>query len=267
MGKKIIITRAHHQAQVFATSLVNAVSGINMSDFVFEPMTEIVHFPFDLAQFEVYDGIIMTSMNAAVSLGLNAPAREMLSDKPFYCVGPHTQQKIKSVGVQNVDIVMPSAQKLSDELLKRGVGSLCRNKRLLYMRGRDAAFDMKAVLMESKYGKELGVQVDDLVCYEAKAMERFSPNILEALPVGDIGLVTFFSERTAKIFARFWAALIEKDEAYEGILKGSKALCVSSDVAECVHDVFGKSACVVSKTADMAGMIDKMSDLRCSDSP
>ena len=115
MSKKIVITRSNHQAQAFAAAIVNQVNGISMNDFVFEPMTEIVHFPFDTSKVEEYDGIIMTSMNAAVSLELNAPARDSFADKPFYCVGEHIQQKILSMGAQDVAMCMPIAAALFDK--------------------------------------------------------------------------------------------------------------------------------------------------------
>lgn len=260
MGKKIFVTRANHQAQAFAAAVVNRVSGINMNDFIFEPMTDIVHFPINTAKFEEYGGIIMTSMNAAVSLGLNAPARNLLADKPFYCVGEHTKQKILSLGAQDVAICTPTARQLADEMLKGDKVQLSDGKKLLYIRGRDVTLDMKEALNEGKNSEKFNNRVDQIVCYEAKAIERFSPNIAEALAPKDVGLITFFSKRTVDVFTRLWNEALEKDCEYKDAMDGVKVLCISQDVAECVHGLFGKSACIVSKEPNMASMVDKIDE-------
>ena len=261
MGKKIVITRANHQAQAFASAILNRISGVSMNDFVFEPMSEIIHFPFNPTKFEDYDGIIMTSMNAVVSLGLNAPARDLLVDKPFYCVGEHTKQKILGLGAQNVDICEPTGEDLSKAMQKANILNKDDGQKLLYMRGRNIAFDIKAALLETK-GKDgpLG-SVEEVMCYEARAVDRFSPNIQELLEPDNIGLMTFFSKRTAEVFVKLWNEEIEKEAGYKDGIKGVKVLCISQKVAEVVHDVFGKSACVVAKTPSMVGMVDKLEDL------
>ena len=258
MGKKILVTRANHQAQAFAAAIVNCISGISMNDFIFEPMTNIVHFPFNTSKFEDYGGIIMTSMNAAVSLGLNAPVRDLLADKPFYCVGEHTQQKILSVGASDVAICMPTAEELAKEMLKADKVYITDGKKFLYMRGRDVILDIKEVLTEDKKNEQYHNRVDDIVCYEARAVERFSPNIAEALLPCDVGLITFFSKRTAEVFVKLWEEALEKECEYKEAMDGVKALCISQDVAEIVHELFGKSACIVSKKPDMVSMIDQI---------
>jgi uroporphyrinogen-III synthase len=260
MGKKILITRANHQAQAFATVAVNRLNGVSMNDFIFEPMTDIVHFPINTAEFEEYGGIIMTSMNAAVSLGLNAPARALLADKPFYCVGEHTKQKILSLGAQNVAICTPTATQLAKEMLKGDKVSLNEGKKLLYMRGRDVTLDMKVALSEDDKNEKYCNRVDQIVCYEARAVERFSPNIAEALAPKDVGLITFFSKRTAEVFVKLWNQALEKDCEYKDAMDGVKALCISQDVAACVHELFGKSACIVSDKPEMSSMIDKIDE-------
>ncbi|MFP4097862.1 MAG: uroporphyrinogen-III synthase [Alphaproteobacteria bacterium] len=259
--KKIVVTRANHQAQAFAAALVNRANGISMNDFVFEPMTEIIHFPFNTAKFEDYSGIIMTRMNAAVSLGLNAPARDLLVDRPFFCVGEHTKQKILDVGAQEVAICAPTAKKLVEEMFASRNGTLCARKKFLYLRGRDIAFDMKEALVSSPRGETQCVSVDEIVCYEAKAVKRFSPNISEALLLGEVGLITFFSKRTAEVFLGLWEEESEKDEAYEEQIKNVKVLCMSKDVAESVQDIFGRKNCFYADKPSMDGMIDKVKDV------
>jgi len=260
MSKKILITRANHQAQAFAATVVNHSNGINMNDFVFEPMSEIVHFPFNTSKFEEYGGIIMTSMNAAVSLELNAPARDLLADKPFYCVGEHTKQKVIGLGAGDVAICAPTPKKLSDEMLKADKVRLSDGKKFLYMRGRDVAFDLKTALVEDEDTQRYNNRVDEIVCYEARAVERFSPNIAEALLPDDVGLITFFSKRTAEVFVRLWNEELDKESEFTDSINGVKALCISQDVADCVEDLFGKSACLVAKTSNMTGMIDKIEE-------
>jgi uroporphyrinogen-III synthase len=259
MPKKIIVTRSNHQAQAFASSVVNRLGGISMNDFVFEPMTEIVHFPFDITRLQDYDGIIMTSLNAAVSLELNAPTRHMLADKPFYCVGDHTKQKLLSIGATNVVLCARTPDLLAEEMLTGEEGSLCVGKRFLYMRGRDVALEIGKVLKSGTKGKgRFAVTVDEAVCYEAKPVSRFSPNIKESLLPEEVGLIVFFSVRTAEAFARLWAQELGKEEAYVEALKGVKALCIDEKIAKCVQSVFGKDDCVVVETPDLTSMIDEI---------
>ena len=92
---------------------------------------------------------------------------------------------------------------------------------LLYLRGRDIAYDLKHEL------EGAGFQVVDIVMYEAIAVEEFSPEVQYELRGQRIDGVILFSPRTAQLFVQ----LTEKGNLVQYVQE-INCFCMSEAVAE-----------------------------------
>lgn len=232
-SQKIVITRPEAQGRAF----IERLEGCDSSGFLLEPLLSIRPMPVSLPNPDLYDGVIVTSVHGADIFHLADPA---WLGKPFYCVGGSVAAALKGKGVKNICLIASVAIALVQE-----VGALCRsdNSRILYLRGRDVAFDVKSTLTEAN------IRVDELVCYEALSVEKFSDTFLRSLENSEISAITFFSKRTATVFLE-----CVRISNVQNNLKDIKALCISDGVLDYLHSVFGRNI-VVSDTPDANGML------------
>lgn len=249
MNKKIVITRSQQQSEALALEIINHPCNLSMNDLLIEPITHVAHFPINTETMKAYDGIIITSSNAVTSLSLCAPNAEIINNVPFFCVGEQTKDNIKSLGDNvHIEICAPTVMDLVDRINEADTWG---EKQFLYLRGRDIAYDMKSDVCN----KDNINHIDEAICYDAKAAERFTPNYTEAVIAGKIGAVCFLSKRTAEIFVR-----LMEQEYKNGVLSPAhfgdvKALAISESARECLERVFEAENCIISKTPDMDGLI------------
>ncbi|PCJ98204.1 MAG: hypothetical protein COA45_08630 [Zetaproteobacteria bacterium] len=230
--KKIVITRPKAQGRAFAKSMVVEDS----SCFLMEPLLEIRYLPVLLPEPDRYDGVIVTSVHGAKAfLGAN---RQWL-EKPFYCVGESVVVALQDVGVQNIVFVAPIASDLAGRI-KEHIGDF--NPKLLYMRAQDVAFDFKGALGQGH------CQFDELVCYEAIAVTKFSDGFITAIKNREVSAITFFSKRTAKVFLE-----CVRVSSIQQHLMDIQALCINDSMIECLYSIFGQNI-EISDTSDADGM-------------
>ena len=254
MNKKIVITRAQQQSQAFAYNVVNHACGLSMNDLIIESMTHVTHFPINIEQLKAYDGIIITSSNAVTSLNLSAPKAEIIGNMAFFCVGERTKENIENLGEGiHVEINAPTVKDLVEDINKE---QNWNDKQLLYLRGRDVAFDVKTDICDGENINHL----EEVICYDAKASQRLTPNFIEALLAGKVGAVSFFSKRTAEIFVRLMEHEYGKETLCPADFEGIKALAISDTALECLERVFKTENCIISKTPDMDGMIVRIEE-------
>ena len=223
--RKIVVTRPVTQAELFVENVCASQDGLMAADFMVEPMLSIEFLQINALDLSVYDGVIITSQHSGqVYTGVRGQSL------PVFSVGS---------SYEGCELSAPTAGELA--------AAICthyphQQLRLLYLRGKHVAFDMKGEL------EVAGYQVDDIVCYEACAAERFSLEFLSDMEAGNIGAVSFFSKRSAEIFLQ----LAKNSQVFDG-LRGIKALCISKAVLEYVYPVSGDDAlCAV--TPDAQGM-------------
>ncbi len=214
--KKTLITRPKDQGLLFAQQVGGGVDG-----FLFEPLIEINHLNIALPDFDIYDGIITTSRHAKdiVPKGVHC-----------YSVGDYA----------------PTASDLADKIISDN-----QNKKLLYIRGKDIAFDMRRALKNH--------QIDELISYEAVASASLSAEAIDAFKNHEIGEVVFFSKRTAEIFVK----LAIKHGILDNI-GNAKALCISDSVVECLHSIFEGDNIEVSYYPDVCAMARMVNNIRGS---
>ncbi len=234
--KKIIITRPIDQGKEFAQLIMSKIDNIKATDIIFEPMLEIIHIDVDIGGVLKYDGVIVTSANAIHIIKKNPDLKNI----PFCCVGKKTAQKLKNIGVQHIDIIAKTSAELLDIINKRRV------KNFLYLRGKDIFFDL---------AKNSDFTVTEVVCYEAKKVDRFSNDFLKYMSDNKDGdcLIAFFSRRTAENFVRLLSILNRKNSVD---LNKIHVLCISDSVLKCVDINLKKGRSFISVSPDVEGMLD-----------
>jgi uroporphyrinogen-III synthase len=143
-----------------------------------------------------WDGVIMTSANAARALREH-PRRDELLPLKLFAVGRTTAQAARACGFGDVVSADGDVSDLLD-LLARSPGHAGR---LLYLTGADRTVDVSAALAAS------GMQVDTVVIYRAVADTKLPGEVEAALAAQEIDGVLHFSPRTAAAFVAATAAL------------------------------------------------------------
>ena len=229
MGR-ILITRSSAQGQEFVNKHCLG-AGFEISDFFFEPLIEIKKFGVITPDLEIYDGVIFTSVNACHVLPSD------IVDIPVYCVGEVLAKKYKT----------SKAYATASELVQNILSDYPDGgRRFLYLRGEDVSFDIKAEL------EQAGHDVADAIAYKAVAAQEFSDEFIWAIRNNEISVITFFSERTAKIFVELAKSANIIDE-----LKTIKVLCISDRMVGCTYSIFGENI-ELSATPDAYGMAQRL---------
>jgi uroporphyrinogen-III synthase len=136
-----------------------------------------------------WDGVIMTSANAARALSDHARRNELLPLKLF-AVGRNTAHAARACGFGDV----VSADGDVSDLLALLARSPGHAGRLLYLAGADRTVDLSAALAP------VGMHVDTVAIYQAVAETRLPSEVEAAFAAGEIHGVLHFSPRTAAAF-------------------------------------------------------------------
>ncbi|MGH1455924.1 MAG: uroporphyrinogen-III synthase [Alphaproteobacteria bacterium] len=237
--EKIVITRAKGQAEEFAHVITAKIDGVEQGDIVYEPLLEIVeNRDIKMPYLGNYSCVLVSSVHGCNIL----PKNEEEYSPQFYCVGVATANVLIAKGYRP-GIVVQNARDLLDAVSARHSGS---HEKMLYLRGRDISVDMKTSL------RMVGHSLDEVEVYRVELAERFDMTFLLALKEKKIGLVTFFSRRTAKHFAK-----MVDDLGIAHAITGINALCMSDAVVECLHSAFNENI-LVADTPDMMGMVNAL---------
>lgn len=245
---RILITRPQEQAAAFSAFVCTQAGLASRDLFAFLPMMTIERIRFEPPPANGLAGIIFTSAN-----GVRAFAERMSSEDlriyanlPVYMVGPGTAHSARIAGFSEVRFLAPDAQALSDyfssdpafQALPGGVLPL------LFVRGREAHTDFSDVLDPERF------LVFPLTVYQARPNRWTEAHAAEALGGAAIGGVTFFSERTARLF-------IENAQTCPSLLnlKKAEALCISKSVLEAVRPFWSGALCAAA-APDQAGMAE-----------
>lgn len=216
MSHKILIPRPKEQGD--ATALELKEFGY---DCLVEPMLQYQKMDFDLPEWRIYDGIIITSLNALLSLDILALKKQIHPKTKFFCVGEKTPHMLKSHGIKGIGPYAQNAQNLADILW--GDKKLSK-KRFLYLRGVHASTNLPALL------KNEGAQVDELIVYDMPPVTTLSASALYHLKTHTLQGVLFFSTRTAQTFLN----LIDQHDLTKP-LQNMKVLCLSQSIADHVR--------------------------------
>lgn len=239
--QRIVITRPEAQGRVFAAFAAKRAAVAVNDLFVFLPLMAIDAVAFSPPDPSSFSGVIFSSSNGVRFFAEQAGAS--FRPLPVYAVGPGTAQQAAASGFHNVEAVARDARALQGLMTGLMVPPGSKT-RLLFVRGEDVHTDFAAVLDPSLF------EVQPLTVYRARAIawtEREAGAVLRGLPIGG---VTFFSERTARLFIR------NAQEAPALLnLKKAEALCISNEVLEAVRP-FWDGPLHAASSPDQEGMAD-----------
>ncbi len=128
------------------------------------------------------DAIIITSLQI-LHLGFLS---EIPAAQPIYCLSAATAEKISALGFNHIIHAEGDVQSLASLIRQHAPPSV------LYLRGKHISSDLRPLLPDTL--------LTEITCYEATAIDTFSPSLTVQLRQGDIRAVTFFSRRTAEIY-------------------------------------------------------------------
>lgn len=234
--KCIVLTRPRNQAEKFARMLCSQVRAVGVADILIEPLLEVRKYKdVSVQNPQKYSCYIVTGIHA-----VDYMPKDIDDNVRVLCVGQSVAERLADLGWK-AELVAPAVRSLLHSL---SVVDDYKSERMLYLCGRDVQVDLQAEL------KEKGYNIDTLEVYCADGVSGLSADFLNALENGEIGLMTFFSSRTAEQFVK----LADK-AGVSDLFSDIKVLCISDAVLGCVHSVCFEEM-LVAETPDARGMID-----------
>lgn len=226
----VLLTRPEAESRAVAEEL--AAHGI--ATLVW-PLTRIEMADGPVALPDGTDGLLFTSANGVRAFAASNPERDL----PALCVGDRTADIARELGFARAESADGDAGALARLAARSGLG------RLFHPRGRDSAADMAALLAPH------GIDVSDAVSYVARPTGPPPPRIAAALATGEIGVLTLWSARNARIFSALWGTTPVVD-------LGSVTAVAISDRAAAVLEGVGFRAILTADRPDRAAMIGRI---------
>ncbi|MBE7125730.1 uroporphyrinogen-III synthase [Bacillus mycoides] len=191
-GKTVLITRAQHQAKQMSVA-VKERSGIPLEIPLLRmegtSHRQIQHIG---GQLHSYDWVIFTSKNG-VAFFLDSLRKKLPGPIKIAAVGVKTKLELEKRGYQ-VEFVPTAfvAETFAEEFLKE----LSGNERILFPKG-NLARDVIPVKL-----REFGVFLDELIVYGTKVNVEKKQELITALKLGEVNIITFTSPSTVDSFVR-----------------------------------------------------------------
>jgi len=181
---QVLVTRPRGEADMFAVAL--AMRG---HDALVAPLLDIVVEPVGPLDLDGVQGVLFTSANGVRAFAHSQTRRDL----PAFCVGDATANAARNAGFAKVESAAGDVEALADLVrakLDPAAGAL------VHAAGTAVAGDLAGVL-----GAD-GFQVRREKLYRADTATGLPGEAAAALRDGRVDAVTFFSPRTAEIFAR-----------------------------------------------------------------
>lgn len=154
--------------------------------------------------------------------------------KPVWCVGEITAEKAKKKGFESIYVAERSAQ----DLLEKIVQESHRDKSFfLHLRGDKVHVDVASAL------NHVGFHAEQIIVYEAKAVQEFSPRVKTLIKDHLISLIPFYSQRTAEVFVDLVKRTFNQSEI-DSLFKNMIALVHSESVAQKTKDLPWKNVVI-----------------------
>jgi uroporphyrinogen-III synthase len=186
-----------------------------------------------------YDGVLMTSANAARALTAHR-RRSELTRLPCFAVGGRTAEAARTAGFAST----VSADGAFGDLVDLVTARFDRAARLLYLAGEDRAGDLAAEMAKR------GIAVDTAVVYQAIAAEKLPAHLTEALRESALDGALHYSRRsvaTLLTFARHSGAM--------NTIADLSHFCLSAEVAAPLREA-GARRIAIAARPDEASLLD-----------
>jgi uroporphyrinogen-III synthase len=168
-----------------------------------------------------YDGVVMTSANAARALAAH-PRRGELAHLACFTVGNRTAEAARTAGF--ADTI--SADGALGDLVELVSARFDRSARLLYLAGEDRAGDLAGDLAKR------GITVDTVVVYQAVAAEKLPPHLTQALQENTLDAALHYSRRSVATLLTF-----AQHSGAMNAVTGLAHYCLSAEVAAPLREV------------------------------
>ena len=205
---RILLTRPANVAEETAQTLQAAGHEV-----LLEPLLTVEALDVVLPNAKIYDGIILTSINAATALDLHWNTARHI---PIFTTGIATEKAALKIGFTNTHSVEGSVVQLVDQLPEAMAGS-----NLLYPCAETTAHNVEKLLADRD------INCTPWPVYRTVETSCFSNSARKALAAGTVDAVLLYSARTAACCAR----LIENEK-----LLAPTAYCLSEQVAAALPD-------------------------------
>jgi|SRR6187401_1967035 len=185
-----------------------------------------------------YDGVLMTSANAARAL-VSHPRAAELTLLPCLTVGDRTAEAARTAGFADAT----SAEGALSDLVDLVASRFASSARVLYLAGEDRAGDLAADLAQR------GLSVDTVAIYQAVAAEKLPAHAAQALQQKGLDGALHYSRRTVATLlthARHAGAV----DAVNGLAH----YCLSAEVAVPLREA-GASRIMVATRPDEASLL------------
>ncbi|MEJ0074158.1 MAG: uroporphyrinogen-III synthase [Alphaproteobacteria bacterium] len=184
-----------------------------------------------------YDGVLMTSANAARALAAH-PRRDELTRLPCFTVGSRTAEAAQAAGFAET----MSADGARSDLVNLVAGKFDRFARLLYLAGEDRAGDLAGDLAKR------GIAVETAVIYSAVAAEKLPAHVTEALKHNSLDGALHYSRRSVATL------LAHAGHGGAGALADLIHYCLSAEVAVPLREA-GVTRIVIAARPDEASLL------------
>ena len=208
-GQRILVTRAREQASAFSRMIEEAGGEAwEAPTIAIDSAAETPELKAAVAKAGSYDWIIFTSVNGVQAffdcMRANGMDIRSLGSAKICAIGPKTKEALEAKGL----LVAAMPEKFVAESVVECLKPLLTpGEKILLPRS-----DLARTLLVDTLG-EMGMEVEEVIAYRTKKVDRFNEEILEKLRDKSIHIVTFTSSSTVKNFM----ALIGDPAILEGI--------------------------------------------------
>lgn len=189
--KKILVIRSFDEFSRILTE--NEFEIINLPMIETKPLDDLSDFELKLKQIENYDGIFLTSKNAAEILAQKSDELNIKFTGKVYVLGKRSFEILRS---KNLDLVFFEEANTAEEMLAKITTAELKNKRFLFVRGEKSLGTVTKFLSEfAKVDESIVYGNEPLLLGLEKTLE-----ISEILKKAEIEAVCFFSPSGAESF-------------------------------------------------------------------
>lgn len=228
-GKKVLITRAHHQAAEMARELEKlGASVVSIPTIEIRPPQSFQPLDKALKKFPAYDWLILTSVNGVNALRKRMEKMEvgpdMLRHLQIAAIGPATRDAVQSLGGK-VSVV---PEEYIAESVVAALKDKVAGKRILLVRAKVARDVIPQEL------RRYGAEVDVAEAYETVVPSNSAEKLRTLLSdeASRPHVITFTSSSTAANFVTLLGAGVSPKDAVQGITLASIGPVTSATLRE-----------------------------------
>lgn len=224
-GQRILVTRAREQASAFSRMIEEAGGEAWEAPMItIDPAADTPELKEAVVEAGTYDWIIFTSVNGVKAFFdcMRASGADIrsLGNAKICAIGPKTKEALEEKGL----LVAAMPEKFVAESVVECLKPILKPGERILLPRSDLA---RKVLVDTLI--EMGMQVDEVVAYHTKKVDRFDEEVIEKLREKAIHIVTFTSSSTVKNFM----ALIDDDKA---LLEGVKLASIGPVTTKTLAD-------------------------------